>query len=42
MRKIIGCTIERDYKPCIGCPFEDRQEDCRYYRTQFNAVVKIE
>ena len=42
MPKIIGCTIESDYKPCIGCPFEDRQEDCRYYRNQFNAGVKME
>ena len=40
MQQIIGCTIEGDYKPCLGCPFEDSPDDCTYYRNQYNAKVK--
>ena len=27
MQQIIGCTIEGDYKPRLGCPFEDSPHD---------------
>ena len=42
MQQIIGCTIEDDYKPCLGCPFEISPDECRYWRNQYNAVVKME
>jgi len=41
MATITGCRIKLDYKPCVGCPFEARPGDCRYWMKEYGAKYEV-